>query len=60
MKEQQKLLDWLNKEKTKDNAEIENAKKKFAAEMLQMKKDELFKSKKETIWTRVRRLIWGI
>ena len=44
MKDQQKLLDWLNKEKTKDNAEIENTKKKFAAEMLQMKKDELFKS----------------
>jgi len=60
MKDQQKLLDWLNKEKTKDNAEIENTKKKFAAEMLQMKKDELFKSKKETIWTRVKRLIWGI
>lgn len=60
MKDQQKLLDWLNKEKAKDNAEIENAKKKFAAEMLQMKKDELFKSKKETIWTRLRRLIWGI
>jgi hypothetical protein len=53
-------LDWLNKEKTKDNVEIENTKKKFAAEMLQMKKDELFKSKKETIWTRVKRLIWGI
>jgi len=50
----------LNKERAKDNVEIENAKKKFAAEMLQMKKDELFKSKKETIWTRVRRLIWGI
>jgi hypothetical protein len=60
MKDQQKLLDWLNKEKTKDNVEIENTKKKFAAEMLQMKKDELFKSKKETIWTRVKRLIWGI
>lgn len=60
MKDQQKLLDWLNKEKTKDNTEIENTKKKFAAEMLRMKKDELFKPKKETIWTRVKRLIWGI
>jgi hypothetical protein len=50
----------LNKERAKDNTEIENTKKKFAAEMLQIKKDELFKSKKETIWTRVKRLIWGI
>ena len=38
MKDKQKLLDWLNKEKTKDNAEIENTKKKFAAEILQNEK----------------------
>lgn len=58
--DQQKLLDWLNKEKHKDNAEIEKQKKDFANQLKKMKKEDLFKKSKKTIWMRIRKMIWGI
>jgi hypothetical protein len=58
--DQQKLLDWLNKEKHKDNAEIERQKTDFANQLKKMKKEDLFKKSKKTIWMRIRKMIWGI
>lgn len=58
--DQQKLLDWLNKEKLKDSAEIEKQKKDFANQLRNMKKDDLFKKPKKTLWMRIKNLIWGI
>jgi len=53
-------LDWLNKEKHKDNAEIEKQKTDFANQLKKIKKEDLFKKSKKTVWMRIRKLIWGI
>ena len=58
--DKQKLLDWLNNEKKKDSAEIENQKRDFANQMRAIKKEDLFKQRKKTLWMRIKNLIWGI
>lgn len=60
MMDQQKLLDWLNNEKKKDSVEVEKIKKDFANQMRTMKKEDLFKKPKKTLWMRIKKLIWGI
>lgn len=60
MMDQQKLLDWLNNEKKKDSAEIEKQKRDFANQMRAIKKEDLFKQRKKTLWMRIKNLIWGI
>lgn len=58
--DQQKLLDWLNNEKKKDSSEIEKQKKDFVNQIRAMKKEDLFKKRKKTLWMRIKNLIWGI
>jgi uncharacterized protein YacL (UPF0231 family) len=58
--DKQKLLDWLNNEKKKDSAEIEKQKRDFANQMRAIKKEDLFKQRKKTLWMRIKNLIWGI
>jgi hypothetical protein len=58
--DQQKLLDWLNNEKKKDSVEVEKMKKDFANQMRAMKKEDLFKKPKKTLWMRIKKMIWGI
>ena len=58
--DKQKLLDWLNNEKKKDSVEIENQKRDFANQMRAIKKEDLFKQRKKTLWMRIKNLIWGI
>jgi len=58
--DQQKLLNWLTKEQQKDKSEIEKTKQDFAKSMLKMKKDDLFKQQKPTLWKRIKKMIWGI
>jgi hypothetical protein len=60
MMDQQKLLDWLNNEKKKDSVEVEKIKKDFANQMRTMKKEDLFKKPKKTLWMRIKKMIWGI
>ena len=60
MMDQQKLLDWLNNEKKKDSVEVEKIKKDFANQMRTMKKEDLFKKSKKTLWMRIKKMIWGI
>jgi hypothetical protein len=56
----QRLLDWLNKEKTKDDVEIEKYKKDLVSKFQKLKKEDLFKKEKPTLWNRLKKMIWGI
>ena len=42
MNHKEKLLDWLNKEKQKDQAELMREKERFTQQLIQMKKTDLF------------------
>ena len=57
---QQRLLDWLNKEKTKDDVEIEKYKKDMVSKFQKLKKEDLIKKEKPTLWKRLKKMIWGI
>lgn len=57
---QQRLLDWLNKEKTKDDVEIEKYKKDLISKFQKLKKEDLFKKEKPSLWKRLKKMIWGI
>jgi len=53
-------LDWLSKEKRKDDAEIEKYKKDLVSQFQKLKKEDLFKKEKPTLWKRIKKMIWGI
>jgi hypothetical protein len=57
--EQERLLNWLKSEKSKDQTELDREKKLFAEQLLKIKKEDLFKKKKETLWTKIKNLLWG-
>ena len=46
MDHREKLLDWLNKEKQKDQDELMREKERFAQQLIQMKKTDLFQKPK--------------
>jgi hypothetical protein len=52
-------LDWLNKEKQKDQAELMSEKERFTQQLIQMKKTDLFQKPKNSIWKRIQKLLWG-
>jgi ribosomal protein L11 len=56
-----KMLSWLEKEKQKDNQEINNYKSIQIQEIKNIKKEDLFnyKSKKMSIWQRLRKTLMG-
>lgn len=58
--DKQKLLDWLNNEKKKDSVEVEKIKKDFANQLRTMKREDLFKKPKKTLWMKIKKMIWGI
>ncbi len=58
----EKLLSWLDKEKLRDNKEIEKNKHDFINEIKGLNKEDIFKKKSETkltLWQRIRKTIWG-
>ena len=66
MKQEQNLLDWLNKEqdklqlqKEKDKVELDQQKKQFANQIRKMKKEDLFVEHKVSLWNRIKKLLWG-
>jgi hypothetical protein len=59
MDHREKLLDWLNKEKQKDQDELMREKERFAQQITQMKKTDLFQKPKNSIWKRIQKLLWG-
>jgi hypothetical protein len=56
---QEKLLNWLKSEKSKDQTELDSEKKRFANQLLKLKKEDLFNNKKESLWTKIKNLLWG-
>ena len=56
---QEKLLNWLSSEKSKDQTELDSEKKRFANQLLKLKKEDLFNKKKESLWTKIKNLLWG-
>ena len=55
-------LNWLDKEKRKDNLEVKSSKEKLVNEFSKLKKEDLFikePTPKKTVWERIRQMIWG-
>lgn len=60
MSRSQKLLDWLNKEKKKDEIQIEKDKENLIKEIKKYSKRDFFpEPKKLTLWEKIKRIIWG-
>jgi hypothetical protein len=59
----EKLLNWLDKEKLRDNKELEKNKYDFINEIKGLSKEDIFSKQivetKLTLWQRIRRTIWG-
>jgi hypothetical protein len=49
----------LSSEKSKDQTELDSEKKRFADQLLKLKKEDLFNKKKESLWTKIKNLLWG-
>ena len=58
--ENQKILNWLNKEQKKDKVELEINKKKFIQEIKKLKKEDIIKvPKKPSLWQKIKIMILG-
>jgi len=58
--ENQRLLNWLNKEKKRDEVELDFNKKRFIQEIRKQKKENLIPTPpKLTIWKKIRLIILG-
>jgi hypothetical protein len=57
---EEKALNWLNKEKQRDNTELDKSKQDFINQIKGLKKEDLFVKPKKTLWMRIKKLIWGI
>ena len=57
---EEKALNWLNKEKQRDNAELDKSKQDLINQIKGMKKEDLFVKPKKTLWMRIKKLVWGI
>ena len=63
MMDNQKILDWYQKELEKDGLEIEKEKNRFANSIKKLKKQDIFepeKVEKLTIWKRIKKVLTGI
>ena len=57
---EEKALNWLNKEKQRDNTELDKSKQDFINQIKGLKKEDLFVKPKKTLWMRIKKMIWGI
>ena len=58
----QQILNWLDKEKERDNLEIKSNKQKFISEIKGLKKEDFFEKPKEiklTLWQRIKIALLG-
>lgn len=59
----EKLLNWLDSEKTKDRRELDKNKNDFIKEIKKISKEDIFINskveRKLTLWQRIRKTIWG-
>jgi hypothetical protein len=58
----QKILNWLEREKTKDKLQLEKSKMDIVNQLKGVSKEQLFvkPEKKLTLWQRIRKTIWGL
>jgi len=57
---QERILNWLEKEKQKDKIDVESEKNKIIKDIKKISKDEIFsKPKKLSLWNRIKIIIWG-
>lgn len=56
----QQLLNWLNKEKVKDEVQVDVQKKKYISEIKKFKKEDLFITEpKLSLWKKIKIMILG-
>lgn len=56
----QKLLNWIQSEKLKDQKYLDDEKKNLINQIKKINKNELFpKKEKISIWKKIRIIIWG-
>lgn len=53
-----KLQSWLNNEIERDNKDLEVDKKKLINQIKAIKKEELFKKEKLSIWQRIKKVLF--
>jgi|688.fasta_scaffold422124_3 hypothetical protein len=56
------MLKWLEKEKRKDQVEVDSSKRKIIQELKSLDKKELFHKEEErkiTLWTKLKTILWG-
>lgn len=53
-----KLVTWLNNEVEKDNKDLQEEKSKFISEIKSIKKEDLFKKEKLTLWKRIKKVLF--
>ena len=57
---QEKILQWLNSEKAKDEKELQREKEVFIKQIKKLKKEDFFpQPKKLTLWQKIKILILG-
>ena len=60
---QERLLQWLQKEQEKDRKELQNRKNNFIKEIKGIKKEDIIKpveeSPKLTLWQRIKKVLMG-
>lgn len=60
MEAEKRMLKWLEKQKIKDDLEVENYKKGLIKEIKNLNKKELFpEPKKISLWQKIKILIFG-
>ena len=61
MKENLRQIEWLNKEKQRDDLELEQQKKMLIENIKKHKKEDILpqKPKKLTIWQRIKKVLMG-
>lgn len=57
---EEKALNWLSKEQQRDKTELNNKKQEFINQIREIKREDMFIKPKRTLWTRIKKLVWGI
>jgi hypothetical protein len=59
-RDNQKILTWLDKEKSKDKSQVDAEKNKLIQEIRKYKKEDLIKiPPKISLWKKIKIMIWG-
>lgn len=56
----ERLQRWLDNEFEKDKKELEKDKKEFIENLKKIKKEQIFKTKKLSLWQRIKKVLVGL